>query len=137
VRRALPPHYELKTRPEGLNEIAVPSALDALTVSDWASESIQSHRHTIDVCTDPDTMLTDLDLFISRFDDAFVGDVEKILLWFSGKDLLAGMGDWLAAQAIPNPGAFRADLRDWVIANPVRTLELLPEWSSMVEAVRA
>ncbi len=42
VRRALPPHYELRTRPEGLNEIGLPPALDAATVNAWASSSIES-----------------------------------------------------------------------------------------------
>src|SRR5271157_3429849 len=35
VRRALPPHYELRTRPDGLNEIDLPPALDPVTVTAW------------------------------------------------------------------------------------------------------
>ncbi|MFH1117073.1 MAG: hypothetical protein V1792_24410 [Pseudomonadota bacterium] len=67
------------------------------------------------------------------FDDAFVAEVSNVLLWFSGKDILAGIAEWLGTKGVDNPGAFRASLRDWIIANPERALELLPEWSSLTE----
>ena len=38
-------------------------------------------------------------------------------------------------MGMTNPGAFRAALRDWIIANPWRTLELLPEWNGMIDVV--
>ncbi len=78
---------------------------------------------------------TSLANYVAKFDDAFVADVANVLLWFSGKDLFAGMADWLVTRRIANPGAFRAALRDWIIANPLRTLELLPEWKGMIDAV--
>ncbi len=136
VRRALPPHYELKTRPDELNEIALPLALDPAAVNAWALNSIKDHRIRITATTDPPAVQRSLDDFTSRFDDAFVADVANVLLWFSGKDILAGMADWLGAKAVANPGAFRALLRDWVIANPGQTLELLPEWNAMIEVLR-
>jgi len=76
-------------------------------------------------------------VFAGRFDDVFVAEVASVLLWFSGKDMLAGMADWLKTKGMANPGVFRASLRDWIIANPARAVELLPEWSGMTEAVRA
>jgi len=76
-------------------------------------------------------------VIVSEADDAFVADVAKILLWFSGKDILAGMADWLVTKSVANPGEFRASLRDWAIANPGRALELLPEWNSLTEILRA
>lgn len=136
VRRALPPHYELRTRPDGLNDIGLPLALDAATVNEWASNSIEKHRSLITATTDPPAIQASLDGLAAHFDDAFVADVAKILLWFSGKDILAGMADWLATKSVANPGAFRASLRDWVIANPGRALELLPEWKSLTEILR-
>jgi hypothetical protein len=86
---------------------------------------------------DPLVIQLSFERFATRFDEAFLAHVEDILLWFSGKDILAGMSDWLIARAVANPGAFRASLRDWIIANPVRTLELLPEWSSAITILRA
>jgi hypothetical protein len=137
VRRELPPNYELKTRPEELHkEIDLPSALDAAAVNAWASMSIENHRGRIVAMTDPVVVKGSLDAFATRFDDAFITDVSNILLWFSGKDVLAGMADWLIGRAVANPGAFRASLRDWIIVNPVRALELLPEWKGMIDTLR-
>lgn len=136
VRRALPPHYELRRRPADLNEIALPPALDPATVNAWAMTNIENHRSRITTVADPPVVQRSLDDFTSRFDDAFVAGVANVLLWFSGKDILAGMADWLGAKAVENPGAFRASLRDWIIANPGRALELLPEWNAMIEVLR-
>lgn len=136
MRRQLPPHYELETRP-GLNDIALPSALDAESVNRWAFGSIAKHLRHIAEKGEPDALQTSFDSFLERFDADFMADVEKILLWFSGKDILAGMADWLSNQRIAeNPGKFRALLRDWIRENPEKTLELLPEWMGLVEAVR-
>ncbi len=137
VRRALPPHYELRTRPDGLNEIDLPLALDSGAVNAWASKSIADHRAPMAAATDPGAVQLSLDTFAAQFNDAFVADVGNVLVWFSGKDLLAGLADWLVANGVANPGKFRAALRDWIIANPVRAVELLPEWYGMTELVRA
>lgn len=135
VRRALPPHYDLRTRPD-LNEIALPPALDSAAVNAWALNSIKDYQSLIAATTDPSVVQASLEGFAARFDDAFVADVASILLWFSGKDILAGMSDWLSTKAAVNPGAFRASLRDWIIANPERALELLPEWNALTEVLR-
>jgi len=137
VRRDLPPHYELKTRPDGLNDIDLPVALDSVAVNAWASESIAAHRGRINASTDPLRVQESIEELSERFDDAFILEVANVLVWFSGKDLLAGMNAWLATKGVPNPGAFRALMRDWIIANPLRTIELLPEWNALIEVVRA
>jgi hypothetical protein len=136
VRRALPPHYELRTRPDGLNEIELPPSLEQVQIRDWATETIKGHRAPMAAAMDPAAVKAGLDMFDGRFDDAFIDDVAQVLIWFSGKDILAGMADWLAARSVKNPGAFRALTRDWMIANPERTVDLLPEWKAFVEAIR-
>ena len=137
VRRALPPHYELRTRPDGLNEIDLPPALDPAAVNSWVSSNIESHRERIVAATHPTNVQDSLQSLSDRFNDAFVADVSNVLLWFSGKDILAAIADFLVARNVPNPGTFRAALRDWIRAHPARTLELLPEWKSMTEVLRA
>jgi hypothetical protein len=137
VRRALPPAYELQTRPGGLREIDLPPSLDAGSVNAWASNSVENHGVRIAAATAPPAVQASLAAYSARFDDAFVADAASVVLWFSGKDLLAGMADWPAGKGVPNPGALRAILRDWIIANPDRALELLPEWKNMLAVVRA
>lgn len=137
VRRRLPPNYELRTRPYGLNDIDLPPSLESADVSTWASENIDSFREPIVANTDPDAVREAFDDFADRFDEMFVADAASVLVWFSGKDLLAGMSDWLLMKGVASPGAFRATLRDWIIANPRRAIELLPEWNGMVRVLRA
>ncbi len=137
VRRSLPPQYDLRTRPEGLSDIELPSALTIAAASEWARDSIEAYRRPLTNVTAVAVVQESFDGFAERFDDVFVADVTQILLWFSGKDLLAGMADWLSTRAIGNPGLLRARVRDWIIANPERTLELLPEWNGMIAVMRA
>ena len=120
MRRELPPNYELRTRPDGLNEIDLPQTLDSAAVNAWASNSIEDHRRPMADATDAAAVQASLAAFAAQFDDAFVADVAKVLLWFSGKDMLAGLAGWLITKGVANPGALRASLRDWIIANPER-----------------
>lgn len=136
VRRSLPPHYELRTRPDGLNEIDLPQ-LTAGAVTTWAADSIAGHHKVIAAATDSANVQTLISRFTTRFDAVFVADVPRVLVSFSGKDLFAGLADWLVTKGVANPGAFRALLRDWMIDNPDRVLELLPEWKRLVELLRA
>lgn len=137
VRRALPPQYELKTRPDALNEIDIPQAVDTESVTTWAKDNIDAHRTRIVTVTDPANTQASLDSFFSRFDETFIANVLNVIIWFSGKDLLAGMQAWLRAKGYENPGSFRARIRDWIIANPERTLELLPEWNRLTQILRS
>ena len=133
----LTPNFELRSRPDGLNEIALPANLAAADVRSWASNSIAAHRATMVAATDPAAIQKSFDDLTAKFDDAFLADTARVLIWFSGKDLLAALSDWLVARGVANPGAFRAVLRDWIIANPTRALQLLPEWDGLVQVVRA
>lgn len=137
VRRVLPPHYELNTRPNNLNEIALPTDLEQSSVRSWAIDSISAHGQRIIAAVDQAHVQESFSSFAAKFDKLFINDVGSVLLWFSGKDILAGMADWLHVKDIPNPGAFRARMRDWIIANPETTLEILPEWDRLTEVLRS
>lgn len=137
VRRVLPPHFKLKTRPKNLNEIALPQYMDEPVSCDWATNTIQAHRQRIDDATEPSEVILRFNNFIALFNDEFVSNVSSVLLWFSGKDIMAGMDGWLNVRRFENTGSFRALLRDWIRENPERTLELLPEWNNLVQALRS
>lgn len=139
VRRQLPPHYELNTRPDNLKnkDIGVPAVLDVSTIHDWISNSIGNHRDRIASAMNADSVRDTFDGYIARFDDDFLVDIPNILLWFSGKDILAGMENGLKKQGIDNAGKFREKLRNWVRENPQQALEWLPEWSSLTAILRS
>lgn len=137
VRRSLPPQYELQTRPNELSkEIELPVKLDISSVNKWASNTIDAHHLRFASVSSSDAVGRTFDDFITRFDDEFTDDLNYVLLWFSGKDILAGLADWLKNQGCETPKLFRAALRDWVIANPEQTIELLPEWSGLIDVLK-
>lgn len=62
---------------------------------------------------------------------------EEVLLWYSGKDLLAALTSSIALRPENNPMAFRRRLRDWVRNNPAAALALFPEWQALLNQLRA
>lgn len=135
IRRSLPPHYELRTRPDDLNEIDLPPALDSASVNAWALANISQFSERFTSKIQPDEIRELWEKHNRLFDPAFLADIDRVLIWFSGKDLFAGLRQWLEQKRV-HPGELRALLRDWVIAHPARALELLPEWRGLVEVVR-
>jgi len=136
VRRSLPPDYQLKTRPDNLKDIEVPQNLDKLFINDWTKHRINEHRTAINTATDPNTVESSLQRYADYFNETFIADTTQLLVWFSGKDLMAGMGHWLVGRGVANPGVFRAQLRDWIITNPAEALNLLPEWKGMLNLLK-
>ncbi len=137
IRRSLPPHYELGTRPAGQGELVLQTGLDSASVAPWMFSSIETFRAPMVAQTDTSAVRSSFDKYCALFDVEFVGDLVKVLLWFSGKDMLAGMSEWLLTKNVASPGEFRRILRDWIIANPERTLDLLAEWKGMTQVLRA
>lgn len=136
ARRSLPPAYELETRPVGLNEIALPSQLNSESVRIWVTESIRTHRERIVGVTDPHTIENSFDSLLERFNDSFISDTANVLLWFSGKDVMAGMADWLTSRSISSPGLFRSRIRDWVRAHPTQAISYFAEWQALITLLR-
>lgn len=141
VRRSLPPYHELNTRPDELKKknFAIPSDLSLPTVNGWASSTIASYREYFIEITDEKKVNDTFSDMVARFDDPFTDNVESVLIWFAGKDILAAMAEWLKTKnsRINHPARFVEILRDWVIANPEETLELLTEWKGLVKVLRA
>lgn len=136
VRRQLPPHYELNTKPVDGNDFRLPQSLDFDASRDWALGSISEFRKRILKNTDAVRAESAFAAYVDHFRESFLDDVPSVLLWFSGKDLMAAMSQWLLSRSIPNPGVFRAAIRDWIIAHPDLVLELLPEWNALVNTLR-
>jgi len=60
-----------------------------------------------------------------------------VLLWHSGKDLLAALAPLIAARPEANPEAFLRRLRRWVQSSPQEAVVLFPEWQALLAALAA
>jgi hypothetical protein len=132
ARQSLPPRFELKTSPDGLADFALPGDLTETGSAQWAVDHVAAFRsRVVPALAEPELRRT-----FSRRNaqfEAVTQSVNQVLLWFSGKDLMAALAGWLAQRGIPSAGAFRVSLRDWIRANPERTLALLAEWQGLIQ----
>jgi hypothetical protein len=137
VRRSLPPLHDLTTRPAGLNELDLPPHLDEASVRAWAESSITSFRAPLIAASDPAAVGASFQQFQNLFDPAFLAQVNQILVYFSGKDLLAGLKTWLDVNGFHHPSEFRMTLRDWAIVHPAEMMAIHPEWNALPGVLRA
>jgi hypothetical protein len=61
----------------------------------------------------------------------FAKQIEKVLLWFSGKDLLAAMNAWCLDNCFQSAGHFRAERGKWCRNHPNDVVAILPEWQAL------
>ncbi len=61
----------------------------------------------------------------------------EVLLWHSGKDLLAGLTIQIDTRFKTSPKGFLGRLRDWIRDNPALAMAKLPEWSALFRCVAA
>jgi len=69
------------------------------------------------------------------FDKSVLPFPAQILVWFSGKDLMASL-DGSLKLGRKNPGDMRAAIRYWMRGNPDKVIQYLPEWGKLVQAIR-
>lgn len=138
ARSALPPAVKFRTRPDdaGDKEFFLPVRLEEAPCAQWACDHAAAFLER--------SMSRLAEEFVSntfaKYRDIFAGGgldhIGSVLLWFSGKDIMLAIGDWLQIHGVNGPGAFRARLRDWMRANPDDVLNALPEWRALIEALR-
>jgi hypothetical protein len=116
----------LATQPHQLrDEFSLPDDTSEQANWDWL---IASTREFIQPVTDAfhqDKLRQSFDNYRMRLSGL---DVSGILVWYSGKDLLAFIARGIGAES---PGKIRKRLRDWVRNNPDAALNLLPEWAAL------
>lgn len=140
ARRSLPPHHELSTRPDGLEgDFRLPQALDDPLTHDWARQHLSAFLTRVENSLGAAAVEQSIASRSGLLTEARFDDVSEVLLWCSGKDLLAALEPWLNARGHPNAGAFRAfrrRMRNWVIENPDAALACLPERQALVQFLR-
>lgn len=137
ARKALPPNYELTTRPDTLKELELPPfAGDVGRCREWLREHVGAFFDRVKAALEPEAVDRSFLEKLALFTEGLVDDESKVLVWLSGKDLLCSLKPWLQQNDVENPGAFRARLRDRVISHPAEVLNLLPEWAGLLRLLR-
>lgn len=138
LRRNLPPQFELETRPAGLNELQLPPTTEELYSREWCLTSILEFAGRIEENMSADNVEAALGHRSTLLSEGHLSDVARVLIWCSGKDLLAGLSDdVLRHTGFSNSGELRAALRDWVRDNAEEAVGFLPEWQDLISHVRS
>jgi hypothetical protein len=138
ARRNLPPHYDLRTRPDEANDrdFFLPSDLGEEPIGDWVRQHIAAFFRRVQNSLGPDAVERSLADYAGRISEERLRSPADVLLWCSGKDLFAALAPWLQRQG-SDPGKVRAQVRDWIRGHPDETLTHLPEWASFRQTLRA
>lgn len=138
ARRALPPIRNLETRPPALGkgDFVLASDLSQLGSKTWVIDHTAAYLLDVTGKLNGSAVEESFNEFCNRFDEAFCEDTSHLVTWFSGKDLFGALKDWISACGRGGPKAFRDTLRNWCRSNPVRVLDLIPEWKNFVEVLR-
>jgi hypothetical protein len=134
VRCNLPYPRELQTHPREIDpeNYALPENLEREPIMEWALEHTETYRNQVNGCL---ATISVEQAFVERANFFQIGGfmaVENILVWFSGKDLLSALRDWLLEKGQGEPGYFLSKIRDWMIRNAATVKGLLPEWNQLV-----
>jgi len=136
ARRSLPPFNDLPTRPAELtNEIKIPADCSQAACFTWALQHVAAFRRQVEATLEVAAVQSSLAERAQRL--AGLMTSEEVLLWHSGKDLLAALAPLIATRPEANPKAFLSRLRRWVQGSPQEAVVLFPEWQALLTALAA
>jgi len=134
VRSGLPRWYGLETHPNDADpsRFRLHADLSQVQSRAWALKLTTEFLKTVSDRLDANSVGEHYDRQDAFFAESAFMTTDNVLMWFSGKDLLAALGDWLMTKGHAGPGDFRSKIRDWMIRNPSELLHILPEWRQLV-----
>lgn len=136
ARRLLPPHYRLQTYPKACKkDFKLPEDLSPHRQSEWVAEHAGAFRARVEPALADRAIRDSFDGWLARFDDALIADIPRILVWFSGKDLMGACRAWFEQRGLGGPEAVRQRVRDVSIERPGLIAEHVPEWVALREAI--
>lgn len=137
VRCGLPLPRELQTHPSDIDpdRFDLPKDLEREPVRQWAIDSTDAYRNQVHECLTPQSVEQVFEEKEGIFGRNGFMSVDNILVWFSGKDLLSALREWLSGNRQGDPGFFRSKIRDWMISNPSEVLHRLTEWQHLVDVL--
>lgn len=103
-RRGIPAKYDLLTKPESIRKgLKLPHDLSETASRNWALEAAATHWNLVHEAIGEHPIQDAFDFYASTFTDEFCEDVDEVLVWFSGKDLLVGIADWGRKNGFQSP----------------------------------
>ncbi len=126
ARATLPPKRDLETHPTELDkDFNLPADLSTEGNWQWLRQETQTFIQPVIAAFGEAALNEQYAMFKGRLTDL---DVNSLLVWYSGKDMLTALAPRLGAAS---PKSLCNQLRDWVIQHPEATLQLLPEWRNL------
>jgi hypothetical protein len=131
ARRSLPPFNELPTRPAKLtNEIQLPADCSQDSCFTWARQHVETFRRQVEATLEDTAIQASLAERTQKLGGLTTTD--EVLVWYSGKDLLAALAPVIATRPEANPKAFRRQLTRWVQDRPQEAVAFFPEWQALL-----
>jgi len=133
VRSKLPPNYDLQTHAVK-KEYRLPSDLTEHASTRWCKDGIAEFRDQLIGSLNDASVAASFKARAENLTLGLLENVDEVLRWCSGKDLLAAIrrDDAINTGSLSAKGLCGA-LRDWVLANPEATVNLFPEFNSLRE----
>lgn len=136
ARQTMPPSWELETawRKKGFS---LPDAeqLHYASCRDWMLERCAQHLSKVGESLAREKLAAVYDAWCERLNSAEYHTPVNILLYYSGKDLMARVAPQLNAPL--GAGEFCNRLRDWMIEHPDPAMDVLPEWRKLKDILNA
>jgi hypothetical protein len=108
ARQGLPPNYELETKPTVCagHDFRLPDDLSENASPQWARDQVGDFQGRVDKILARASVDASLAARAGLFTDALLGSPSNVLVWFSGKDLLAALEAWLQVQGLATQETF-------------------------------
>jgi hypothetical protein len=138
ARRVMPPAKEFPSKPSDCSgDFRLPADLSETASVAWVRDQASAYLANAQAALTPQVIEAAVADHAAKLNLAIQAGVAGILIWYSGKDLLAGLTHWLQTTHRLHPTETRNRIRDWVAANPDQTLKLLPEWDGLRNLLRS
>jgi hypothetical protein len=120
--------------------MAIPQDCSYDAIEQWLIDTISVFYQQVSDTLKEDTVKKEYWHYVNLFDKSFCQDITKILVWFSGKDLLSALEPWCIAKEYQNAAAFRETLTnnliEWLRRNPEQVCAILPEWKTLINCLQ-
>jgi len=142
AKLCLSPKQELYSRPIDILDkpMAIPQDCSCDVIETWLINTIYAFYQQISATLKKEAVTQGYQHYVNLFDKYFCQEITNILVWFSGKDLLAALEPWCIKTGYQNVAAFRETLTnnliEWLRRNPEEVWAILPEWKALIHCLQ-